>query len=218
MYHIFKRYLHQTWNFILRSFTLLTLGFLAFSGRAGMPAADAKSGSVSNVAVPVSHSSSPENVVAGETESAALLSIDYATLVSAGESIVEASAIGYVIYNGAAVAGASVTIRGSTGDFTATTGPGALSSDPYFAVTLSDPPLNAAPGDLLKMEVQLIAGSRMFRPLWWPLVNRSFMATFHRLAVPPRSRAVRSPPIPSGPQNAGLTSSARTCKCWTRGC
>ena len=159
--HIFKRYLHQTLNFVLRSFILIALAFQAFSGQARTFHAEAKSGSVSNVALPSTHAISPQEVVAGAAKSAAPLSIDYSTLDSTGESASEASAIGYVrYYNNPSdleyydlVAGASVTIRGSTGDFTATTGSGPLSSDPYFTVTLSDPPLNAAPGDLLKMEV-----------------------------------------------------------------
>lgn len=151
--HIFNRYLHQTWNFVLRSFILITLASLAFSGQAGMSGAEAKSSSVSNVALPVSPSISPQEVVAGGTESAARLSIDYSTLDSTGESASEASAIGFVLYDGVPVAGAAVTIYGSTGDFTSTTGSGPLSSDPYFTVTLSDPPLSAAPGDLLKMAV-----------------------------------------------------------------
>ena len=48
--HIFKRYLHQTWNFVLRSFILITLAFLAFSGQAGMSGADTRSIEPSDVA------------------------------------------------------------------------------------------------------------------------------------------------------------------------
>ena len=48
--HIFKRYLHQTWNFVLRSFILMTLAFLAFSGQARMPGAKARSDEESDAA------------------------------------------------------------------------------------------------------------------------------------------------------------------------
>jgi len=41
--HIFKRYLRQTWNYIIRSFILLTLGILTFSSQARISAANVRS-------------------------------------------------------------------------------------------------------------------------------------------------------------------------------
>lgn len=62
-----------------------------------------------------------------------------------------ATAIGFINYDGVPVAGATVTLAGPTATLTATTQPGPLSDDPYFTATLSAPPLNALPDDLLKM-------------------------------------------------------------------
>jgi PKD repeat protein len=63
----------------------------------------------------------------------------------------KATAIGYINYDGIPVEGAAVSIIGPTAIFSTTTQPGPLSVDPYFTVTLSAPPLNALPDDLLKM-------------------------------------------------------------------
>jgi PKD repeat protein len=63
----------------------------------------------------------------------------------------ESTAIGFINYNGVPVEGATVAIIGPTATITMTTQPGPLSVDPYFTVTLSDPPLNALPNDVLKM-------------------------------------------------------------------
>ena len=63
----------------------------------------------------------------------------------------EATAIGYINYDGNPVAGATVSIIGPTTIFTTTTQLGPLSDEPYFTVNLSAPPLDALPDDLLKM-------------------------------------------------------------------
>jgi PKD repeat protein len=77
--------------------------------------------------------------------------IAYTGITPLVETDSEATAIGFINFNGVPVEGATVAIIGPTATFNTTTQPGPLSDDPYFTVTLSDPPLNASPNDILKM-------------------------------------------------------------------
>lgn len=66
-----------------------------------------------------------------------------------GEDPPACCAFGYVYFDGVPVNGAQVTIEGPTGSFSTTTSTGPASTDAYYRVNLSAPPLTVAPGDII---------------------------------------------------------------------
>jgi len=77
-----------------------------------------------------------------------------------GQSDPACCAYGYVYYDGAPLAGADVTLQGPGGALVVATEDGPASADPYFSVSLSDPPLQVGVSDTITLSVSYAGRSQ----------------------------------------------------------
>ena len=145
------RSVYRTTNFLLKLVLSILILVLPLSGLMGNNTLLRRS------AVAYSAEQSPEGGITPmeargqKAEARFSKRIDYAVLPSQTPDEAEITAIGFIYYNGIPVADATVTIIGPSAMLTTTTQTGPLYEDPYFTASLSAPPLNAFPDDLLKM-------------------------------------------------------------------